>query len=173
MLHTDGGKTLNVLYCVMLLLQLLQTVKYFVNYLLASMYRRSRHCDHFVCLCVCPSVLKITRESVDGWRPNLVDMGNLGRDDTIEVFKFSSWSNSRYGCRITFPLCEIGHFTTICRISHTVISQLSPNLVTWFTPTTGHIQYILPTSRIGLLISLDIWIHFWIWIGIPDGFDLY
>jgi len=63
-------------------------------------YRRSRYCDHPVCLCVsvclsvCPSVCRITQERVDGCRPNLVSMGG---DDPLEAIKFWCGSDSASG----------------------------------------------------------------------------
>ena len=69
------------------------------------------------------------------------------------------------GLLFHFPgrLCGIEHFTTAENTAHTVIGRRSPNWARQFTHT-------IHSAFSQILISPDIWIHFWIQIGIPDHF---
>jgi len=86
-----------------------------------------------VCLsvCVCSSVHKITHEHVDGCRPNVVGMGKGWPSRSDKNVGMDSWTS-----RITYTFLSI---MIMWNISHTVISQFSPNLVRWLKPARRHI----------------------------------
>jgi len=86
-----------------------------------------------VCMCVCPSVCKITHERNDQCRPNVVGMGKglPSRNGSILVL-------------IWFQMWSYDHFSTFIGIARN-LKHL--NLVRRFTPAGIPIEYILALSE--------------------------